>query len=100
MNNNLLKLEYDKIIEKIQNHCKTYIGKDYAYNLRPSHNKDEIQKMLNETSQGVILIQRNSTPPISDIANIIVYLKALNGGGTLGIKALLEIKNVLQTANE
>ena len=52
--------------------------------------------MLNETSQGVILIQRNSTPPLGEIADITVYLKALEGYGTLSIKALLEIQNILQ----
>ena len=51
---------------------------------------------LNETSQGVILIQRNSTPPIGEIADITVYLKALDGCGSLSIKALLELQNILQ----
>ena len=34
MNNNLKKLEYDKILEKIAHFCKTYLGKKYAFNLR------------------------------------------------------------------
>ena len=96
MNNNLKKLEFDKILENVSKYCKTYIGKTYASELRPSQNKEEIQKMLDETSQGVILIQRNSTPPLGEIADITVYLKALDGYGTLSIKALLEIQNILQ----
>lgn len=96
MNNNLKKLEFDKILENIANYCKTYIGKSHVENLRPSQNKEEIKKMLDETSQGVILIQRNSTPPLGEIANITVYLKSLEGYGTLSIKALLEIQNILQ----
>lgn len=96
MNNNLKKLEFDKILENISNYCKTYIGKNYVSELRPSQDKEEIQKMLDETSQGVILIQRNSTPPLGEIADITVYLKSLDGCGTLSIKALLEIQNILQ----
>ena len=96
MNNNLKKLEFDKILENVSNYCKTYIGKNYVSELRPSQDKEEIQKMLNETAQGVILIQRNSTPPLGEIADITVYLKALDGYGTLSIKALLEIQNILQ----
>ena len=96
MNNNLKKLEFDKILENVSNYCKTYIGKNYVSELRPSQDKEEIQKMLDETSQGVILIQRNSTPPLGEIADITVYLKALEGCGTLSIKALLEIQNILQ----
>ena len=55
---------------------------------------------LNETSQGVILIQRNSTPPIGEIADITVYLKTLDGCGSLSIKALLELQNILQMASD
>ena len=96
MNNNLKKLEFDKILENISNYCKTYIGKKYAEELRPSQDKAEVQKILNETSQGVILMQRNSPPPLGEIADITVYLKTLEGCGSLSIKALLELQNILQ----
>ena len=96
MNNNLKKLEFDKILENVAIYCKTYIGKKYVDELRPSQDIEKVQHMLNETAQGVILIQRNSTPPLGEIADITVYLKALEGCGTLSIKALLEIQNILQ----
>lgn len=96
MNNNLKKLEFDKILEAISNYCKTYIGKTYVAELRPSQDTQEAQHMLNETSQGVTLIQRNSTPPLGSIADITVYLKTLDGCGSLSIKALLELQNILQ----
>ena len=100
MNNNLKKLEYDKILEKIAHFCKTYLGKKYAFNLRPSQDVQEVQKSLNETSQGVVLIQRNSTPPIGEIADITIYLKTLDGCGSLSIKALIELQNILQMAED
>ena len=96
MNNNLIKLEYNKILDIISNYCKTYIGKQYIAELRPSTNKNDVQNMLNETSQGVILIQRNSTPPLGEIADITIYLKTLDSCGVLSIKALLEMQNILQ----
>lgn len=96
MNNNLKKLEFDKILEAISNYCKTYIGKTYVSELRPSQDTEEVQHMLSETSQGVTLIQRNSTPPLGSIADITVYLKTLDGCGSLSIKALLELQNILQ----
>ena len=100
MNNNLIKLEYNKILDIISNYCKTYIGKKYVSELRPSNNKNDVQNMLNETSQGVILIQRNSTPPLGEIADITVYLKTLDSCGVLSIKALLEMQNILQMSFE
>ena len=96
MNNNLKKLEFDKILETVSNYCKTYIGKQYVEKLRPSQDRDEVQNMLNETSQGVVLIQRNSTPPLGSITDITVYIKTLDSCGTLSIKALLELQNILQ----
>lgn len=96
MNNNLKKLEFDKILEAISNYCKTYIGKKYVAELRPSQDTEEVQHMLSETSQGVTLIQRNSTPPLGSIADITVYLTTLDGCGSLSIKALLELQNILQ----
>ena len=96
MNNNLKKLEFDKILDAISNYCKTYIGKKYVSELRPSQDQEEVLNALNQTSQGVILIQRNSTPPLDSIADITVYLKTLDGCGTLSIKALLELQKILQ----
>lgn len=100
MNNNLKKLEFNKILENISNYCKTYIGKKYTEELRPSQDKSEVQKTLAETSQGVILMQRNSTPPLGEIADITVYIKTLEGCGSLSIKALLELQNILQMSAE
>jgi len=96
MNNNLKKLEFDKILEAISNYCKTYIGKNHVSELRPSQDIEEVQNMLDQTAQGVVLIQRNSTPPLGSIADITIYLKSLDGCGTLSIKALLELQNILQ----
>ena len=98
MNSNLKKLEFDKILVAISNYCKTYIGKKHVSELRPSQDIEEVQNMLNQTAQGVVLIQRNSTPPLGSIADITVYLKSLDGYGTLSIKALLELQNILQMA--
>ena len=77
MNNSLKKLEFDKILENVSNYCKTYIGKNHVSELRPLQDKKGIQK-------------------ISDIK---VYLKSLDSYGTLSIKALLEIQNILQMSS-
>ena len=98
MNHNLKKLEYDKILDKLSHFCKTNVGKKLATELRPLHDVTDVQKNLKETNQGVVLIQRNSCPPIDEIADITLYLKILDGNGTLSIKALIDLKNILQIA--
>ena len=96
----LKKLEYPAILEKLASYCHTYIGKDLAYNLLPSNIKEDVKKMLNETAEAVGLIQRNSTPPISEIANIEIYLKLLESYTQISAKALLDIANILEMSAE
>ena len=101
MNNLYLKkLEYPVILEKLASYCHTYIGKDLAYNLLPSNSKDEVKKMLSETAEAVNLIERNSTPPISEIANIEIYLKLLENYTQISAKELLDIANILEMSTE
>ena len=96
----LKKLEYDQILQKLSEYCHTYIGKEKALCLEPSSDKEFVNKSLLETSQAVSLIDRNSTPPISEIEDIRVYIKMLESSTTLTAKALLDICNVLNIADE
>ena len=101
MNNIYLeKLEYNKIIENLQNYCVTFIGKDCAKKLMPSNNKTEVNHMLNETNEAVSILYKASTPPISEIADIKIYLKILESGGTLSLKAILDLAKVLKISDE
>lgn len=101
MNNIYLeKLEYNKIIENLQNYCVTFIGKDCAKKLMPSNTKTEVAQMLNETNEAVSILYKASTPPISEIADIKIYLKILESGGTLSLKAILDLAKVLKISDE
>lgn len=101
MNNIYLeKLEYNKILENLQNYCVTFIGKDCAKKLMPSNNKTEVTQILNETNEAVSILYKASTPPISEIADIKIYLKILESGGTLSLKAILDLAKVLKISDE
>ena len=101
MNTNYLKkLEFDKILQNLSEYCHTYIGREKALSLEPSSDKDFVKKNLSETSQAVSLIDRNSTPPLSEIEDIRVYIKMLESSNTLTAKALLDICNILEMADE
>ena len=69
----LNKLEYPKILEKLSTYCHTYIGKEMALKLLPSNIKENVEENLKETEQAVALIERNGTPPVSEIENM-MYL--------------------------
>ncbi len=101
MNTNYLKkLEFDKILQNLSEYCHTYIGKEKVLSLYPSSDKEFVKKNLSETSQAVSLIERNSTPPLSEIEDIRVYIKMLESSNTLTAKALLDICNILNMADE
>lgn len=94
------KLEYHKILEKLSTYCHTYIGRELALKLFPSSVRQEVEHDLSETNEAVSLIERNSTPPISEIDDIGIYLKLLESSSSLSAKALLSISNILEMAEE
>lgn len=96
----LNKLEYNQILQKLTSYCHTYIGKKFVSNLLPSNQKETVSNTLAETNEAVSLIERNSTPPISEIDDIGVYLKLLESSSTISAKALLSVVNILEMSDE
>ena len=96
----LEKLEYNKILEKLSFYCHTYLGKNIAINLLPSNKKEEVQTWLLETMEAVSLMERNSTPPITEIQNIELYIKSLESKFTISAKALLSIADIFQISED
>lgn len=47
--NDLEKLEFHKILEKLSNFCCTHKGKKIALQLMPSNKKETVEKLLQET---------------------------------------------------
>ncbi len=94
------KLEYNRILENLSHYCITYIGKNLANNLKPSNNKNEILKLLDETNEGLSILYKASNPPLYEIADIGVYLKILESGGTLSLKAILDLAKILKYSND
>ena len=96
--NYLEKLEYPQVLEKLSTYCVTNYGKEKALNLKPANKKEEVLAALSETEEAVNLIYKNNTPAFSNIADNTVNIKILEVYGTLSIKGLLELNQVLKTA--
>lgn len=99
-NKYLDKLEYTKILNKLSNYAHTYIGKNMCKNLIPSNNKENVKKSLAETEEALNILYRCNTPPISEIADNTKNLKTIESYGTLSIKSILELTNILKMADE
>ena len=52
------KLEYNKIIQIIQEFCKTYLGKKLCYIMEPSFSFENVNLMLSETMEAICLLYK------------------------------------------
>lgn len=100
MNNNLEKLEYNKILEKLSSYAITYLGKDKCLSLLPSNNKKDVENMLKETTEAVNILYRSNTPPIFEIADNTINIKTIESNGTLSIKSILELNSILTISDK
>ena len=96
----LNKLEYNKILEKLAGHCKTYIGKDTALNLKPVSSTERAINLLAETTEGCNVLSILSSAPISFIPEIDLWIKQLDSGWTLSAKAIIDLGLILKISRE
>ncbi|MDO5557086.1 MAG: endonuclease MutS2 [Clostridia bacterium] len=99
MNNNFMRLEYDKILNILGGYCKTYKGRELVKKLLPSFKFDEVDLLLKETNEATNIILKNGGLPLYEIKDISVWLKFLNSNEPLTISALIDLNNVLKTAH-
>ena len=93
-------LEYDKLLEKVERYCKTYIGKEMLKNMVPQFQKQAVMHLLEETKEAVYLIVKKSGIPIGEIPNISIWNKRLESGSALSAKGLLEVATILKITRE
>lgn len=94
----LEKLEFNKVLENLSNYCKTKYGKNIAFNLLPSSNKEDVKYSLLQTMQACNLNDRFGVLPISDMPDIEIYLKMLASSNVISIKGILDLCSILEQA--
>lgn len=92
------KLEYPTILSKLSSYCATDLGRNLCICLEPNSNREKVLYMLQETSEAVLLLSKNR-PPFMDISDIDYSLKILNSNGTLNLKSLLELTQILRNSS-
>ena len=96
----LNKLEYNKIIDVLEKHCKTYLGKNLCNSLKPSFRFESVDVLLNETKEADTLLHQKGTPPFYETDELEKYIKILKSNQTLSIKGLLNIGMLLRIVRE
>lgn len=96
----LNKLEYNEIIDVLEKHCKTYLGKNLCNSLKPSFSFELVDVLLNETKEADTLLHQKGSPPFYETDELEKYIKILKSNQTLSIKGLLNIGMLLRIARE
>ena len=96
----LNKLEYNEIIDVLEKHCKTYLGKNMCDSLKPSFSFELVDVLLNETKEADTLLHQKGSPPFYETDELEKYIKILKSNQTLSIKGLLNISMLLRIARE
>lgn len=76
-------LEYFKIIEKLKGYCSSNLALDKVSSLEPSDDLEEINHLLDKTSDAIELIVKYSMPPLYGIFDLEEIVKRLDMGGIL-----------------
>ncbi len=100
MDNNLKKLEFNKILEILKSYCITDIGKTLALTLLPSNNVQKVKNILKETEEAVNLTYRNSYPNFYEFEDITISIKDLEAGASLSIHSILNLNKLFKMAYE
>ena len=94
------KLEFNKVSENLSNFCSTYLGKEFAINLKIYNDVNIVNQKLAETEEAVRLIYKNSTPSFYDICDISIYLINLESSQSLNAKGLLDLNTIFLCAKD
>ena len=96
----LKKLEFSNVLTMLLSFCQTYMGKDICTHLLPYHTQEEVEEKLQETTEAIILLERKSTPPLTEVPDITIWIKSLLNQQILSCKALLDLAFILKLARE
>ena len=94
----LLKLELDKILEMLATSAGSQGGKEACLRLRPSSDLEEVQLMLQQTTDASDLCTRKGNPAFGDVNDMSASLERAERGGTLQPIELLRIGGILRCA--
>ncbi len=94
----LTKLEFNKIIDRLIQHCSSVPGKELAGALKPSYDIDEINRWLTETTEAKEVLRYYPNFTLGGIRDIRGSLRKAAMGGVLEPEEFLAIGDTIQAA--
>lgn len=94
----LKKLEFDKILKKIEGFAVSSPGIDLIKKIGPAETEYEAEILLSETNEAINLILEEGNPPFIGVYDIFEALTYIKKGGIGGTSDLLKIGNILKSS--
>lgn len=91
-------VEFDKIIQKLEKHAGSSLGKQYCMELLPMTDREEICRAQRETSDALTHVLTQGEISFQGVKDVREGLKRLEIGGILSMKELLDISRLLNAA--
>lgn len=91
MHTDLKKLEFPKILKEIQKYAASDLAKAETLKLEPLTDSIEIERLLEETFQAMIMIQRYDQTPMTGVLNIQDTIRKSEIGSVLSIEEFLRV---------
>ncbi len=94
----LYKLELDRVLEQLSGCAGSAGGKEACLRVRPTSDLEEVELLLQQTTDAYDLCTRKGNPVFGDVNDVSASLERANLGGSLQPKELLRIAGVLRCA--
>ena len=90
-------LEFDKIKRMLSEAAPSALSKEAALQLKPSYVPEEVEKLLKETEEAFLLLQREITTPLGETCDIRDILRKAGKDSILMPKEFLDLASSLDT---
>ncbi|GKV66419.1 MULTISPECIES: endonuclease MutS2 [unclassified Sporosarcina] len=94
----LKTLEFDKIIQQVTAHCTSSAGRSHVEQLVPSHQLEDVQRLLEETDEGLALLRIRGNVPMGGIHDIRPHAKRAQIGAMLSAMELVDIADTIRAS--
>lgn len=89
-------LEFPAILDRLQAHCETALGAEWALQLAPEFEADEVWRALSATVEAYEALARHSVPSLGGVRDMRKALRRAQRGGVLGGVELYQIGDALR----
>lgn len=96
--NNLITLEYDKIISELMQLAVSVMGKQRSAELLPSSDLWEIEAWQNETADAETILLSKGSPPLQGLHDIAASVMRAEHGASLNCLELMHVASFLKAA--